>query len=76
MRGRRRWDEADRLTPLQVAAAMLAAILLLAAFGLAGEADYECRVGHPTASAGIMNEFNCSLDTRLLWGCDGWPGRR
>lgn len=75
MRGRRRWDEADRLRPLEVVAAILTALLLLAAFGLAGEADYECRVGHPTASAGIMNEFNCSLDTRLLGRCGGWPGR-
>lgn len=31
MRGHRRWDEADRLRPLQVIAALLAAALLLAA---------------------------------------------
>ena len=43
MVGHRRWGDADRLRPLQIAAAILAAILLLAAFGVAGQADYELR---------------------------------
>lgn len=46
MRGHRRFEDTDMLTPLQVVAAVLALLLVLACLGIAGEADYEDRVGH------------------------------
>ncbi|ERL09753.1 hypothetical protein [Olsenella profusa] len=55
MRAHRRFEDTDMLTPLQVAAAVLALLLVLACLGIAGEMDYEDRTGRVPASVVVVD---------------------